>query len=527
MGMVQMIRTSRLALTSVLAVSVVALAAISPSIAPSLSRRTAWQPSQAAPPKVRSIIIVLTDDHRYDALGFMGHPFLETPNLDSLAKNGVHFRNAFATTALCSPSRASILTGQYAHRHRVVDNNNPVPQGTTFFAEHLQRAGYDTAFIGKWHMGGESDDPQPGFNHWVSFRGQGTYLPNKNGLNVNGKRVPQKGYITDDLTDYALDWLRQRDAGRPFLLMLSHKAVHSEFIPAERHRGRYAGKALPVPPTMAPAPPDWHKPMWTQNQRNSWHGVEFPYHSDLDIAEYYRRYAETLLAVDDSVGRLLEWLKERKLFDSTLVLYLGDNGFMFGEQGLIDKRAAYEASMRIPFLLQCPELFEGGTVLTQMVANIDIAPTMVEVAGVKSPSTMDGRSLLALARNPRPPWRDALLYEYYWERNFPQTPTQHALRTDRYKYIRYHGLWDSDELYDLAQDPDEAQNLAGRSEHATTVRDLNRRLFEMLAATNGLYIPLYPDRGGVNNARRKGGSRGAAFPAEYYVAPKPPPGQAR
>jgi N-acetylglucosamine-6-sulfatase len=231
--------------------------------------------------------------------------------------------------------------------------------------------------------------------------------------------------------------------------------------------------------------------------------------------------------VDDSVGRLLGWLKERKLFDSTLVLYLGDNGFMFGEQGLIDKRAAYEASMRIPFLLQCPELFEGGTVLTQMVANIDIAPTMVEVAGVKSPSTMDGRSLLALARNQRPPWRDALLYEYYWERNFPQTPTQHALRTDRYKYIRYHGLWDSDELYDLAQDPDEAQNLAGRSEHATTVRDLNRRLFEMLAATNGLYIPLYPDRGGVNNARRKGGSRGADFPAEYYVAPKPPPGQAR
>lgn len=523
-----MIRTPRFTLAAVLAVLVVAaFAAISSSPVTSSLARAAPQATQPARTQPRNIIVVLTDDHRYDALGFMGHPFLETPNLDSLARNGVHFRNAFATTALCSPSRASILTGQYAHRHRVVDNNNPVPPDTTFFAQHLQRAGYDTAFIGKWHMGGESDDPQPGFNHWVSFRGQGSYLPSKNGLNVNGKRIPQKGYITDELTDYALDWLRQRDSGRPFLLMLSHKAVHSEFIPAERHRGRYAGKALPVPPTLAPAPPDWHKPMWTQNQRNSWHGVEFPYHSDLDIAEYYRRYAETLLAVDESVGRLLDWLRERKLFDSTLVLYLGDNGFMFGEQGLIDKRAAYEASMRIPFLVQCPELFKGGTVLTQMVANIDIAPTMLEVAGAKPPSTMDGRSLLALARSPQPPWRDALLYEYYWERNFPQTPTQHALRTDRYKYIRYHGLWDSDELYDLARDPQETRNLARQPEHAKTVRDLNVRLFEMLAESNGLYIPLYPDRGGVNNSRRQGGSRGADFPADYYIAPKPPPGQAR
>jgi N-acetylglucosamine-6-sulfatase len=514
---------SVLAALTVAALAAIASAPVVPSRSPVSTLQAAA--NQGATP--RNIVVVLTDDHRYDALGFMNHPFLETPNLDSLAKNGVHFRNAFATTALCSPSRASILTGQYAHRHRVVDNQNPVPPGTTFFAQHLQRAGYDTAFIGKWHMGGESDDPQPGFSHWVSFRGQGTYLPSKNGLNVNGKRVPQKGYITDELTEYALDWLRQRDANRPFLLMLSHKAVHSEFIPAERHRGRYAGKALPIPQTMAPAPAEWQKPMWTQNQRNSWHGVEFPYHSDLNIAEYYRRYAETLLAVDESLGRVLGWLKERKLFDSTLVLYLGDNGFMFGEQGLIDKRAAYEASMRIPFLLQCPELFKGGTVLTQMVANIDIAPTLLDVAGVKPPSTMDGRSLLPLAQTPQPPWREALLYEYYWERNFPQTPTQHALRTDRYKYIRYHGLWDSDELYDLSQDPQEMRNLARRPEHAATLRTLNAELFEMLTQTDGLYIPLYPDRGGMNNLRRRGGSHAADFPADYYSAPKPPPGQGR
>ncbi|HXW04450.1 MAG TPA: sulfatase [Vicinamibacterales bacterium] len=524
-----MTRTIRLALAGGIAATVLALV-VSPEWArPGVMRLppAAVQASQAPRSAARNIVIVVTDDHRYDAMGMMGHPFLETPHLDSLAKNGVHLRNAFVTTALCSPSRASILTGQYAHRHRVVDNNNPIPPGTTFFAEYLQRAGYDTAFVGKWHMGGESDDPQPGFSHWVSFRGQGTYLPGKNGLNVNGRRVPQKGYITDELTDYAMEWLAQRPAGRPFLLMLSHKAVHSEFIPAERHRGRYAGKALPSPPTMKPPPPGWHKPMWTQNQRNSWHGMEFPYHSDLDVAEYYRRYAETLLAVDESLGRVLGWLRERNLFDSTLVLYLGDNGFMFGEQGLIDKRASYEASMRIPFLLQCPELFKPGTVLPQVVANIDIAPTLLEVAGVKVPATMDGRSLLPLAGGPDTPWRDALLYEYYWERNFPHTPTQHALRTDRYKYIRYHGIWDSDELYDLANDPHEAENLARRPGHAQTVRDLNRRLFEILAQTDGLYIPLYPDRGGVSNLRRAGGSRAADFPADYYVAPRPPPGQAQ
>jgi N-acetylglucosamine-6-sulfatase len=468
----------------------------------------------------RNIVIVLTDDHRHDALGFMGHPFLETPNLDSLAQNGVHFRNAFVTTALCSPSRASILTGQYAHRHRVVDNNNPVPAGTTFFPQLLQQAGYDTAFVGKWHMGGASDDPQPGFHHWVSFRGQGTYLPGNNGLNVNGQRVPQRGYITDELTDYALEWLNQRPSDKPFFLMLSHKAVHADFVPAERHRGRYAGRPLPTPPTMIAPPADWQKPVWTQNQRNSWHGLEFPYHSDLDIAEYYRRYTETLLAVDDSLGRVLGWLGERQLLDSTLVLYMGDNGFMFGEQGLIDKRASYEASMRIPFLLQLPRTFPGGTVRDQVVANIDVAPTMLALAGVTPPATMDGRSLLPLAQNTPAAWRDALLYEYYWERNFPQTPTQHALRTDRYKYIRYHGLWDSDELYDLSEDPHEMRNLARRPEHAQTVQQLNRRLFELLDETDGLYIPLYPDRGGVNNKRRQGGSRAADFPDDYYIAPK-------
>ncbi len=211
--------------------------------------------------KARNIVLILTDDHRYDAMGFAGHPFLKTPNLDALARGGAHFRNAFVTTSLCSPSRASILTGLYAHRHQVIDNNNPVPAGLTFFPQYLQAAGYQTAFIGKWHMGSDDDRPQPGFDHWVSFKGQGTYWPNPNGLNVNGRHVPQTGYLTDELTDYALQWLESRSAERPFMLYLSHKAVHNDlltgdaregkllvpgvdgtmgFIPAPRHAGRYA-----------------------------------------------------------------------------------------------------------------------------------------------------------------------------------------------------------------------------------------------------------------------------------------------
>ncbi len=466
----------------------------------------------------KNVIFVLVDDLRYDALGFLqGQQWLETPNIDALAKRGVHMRNAFVTTALCSPSRASILTGQYAHRHRVVDNNNPVPPGTVFFPQYLQKAGYDTAFIGKWHMGGGSDGPQPGFDRWVSFRGQGSYLPTPGGLNVDGQRVPQRGYITDELTDYALDWLKQRPANRPFFLYLSHKAVHSEFVPADRHKGRFRDKPFVPPKTMADTAENYEgKPMWVRNQRNSWHGVDFPYHSDLDIAQYYRRYAETLLAVDDSVGRIVQLLRDRGQLDSTIVMFMGDNGFAFGEHGLIDKRTAYEESMRVPLVMAGGGL-PSGTAVQEVVANIDIAPTILEAAGLEPPA-MDGRSMLPLARGQHPAWRETLLYEYYWERNFPQTPAMHALRGSRYKYIRYYGLWDTDELYDLQSDPLETRNLIREPANRDLVRQLNTQLFQTLGATGGMYIPLAPDAGGSSNLRRKGGSRAADFPP-YMLAP--------
>lgn len=467
--------------------------------------------------KPRNIIFILTDDHRYDAIGFLkGQSFLETPALDSLARDGVHCKNAFVTTALCSPSRASILTGLYAHKHKIVDNNTSTPPGTEFFPQHLQKAGYATAFIGKWHMGGEGDEPQPGFDKWVSFRGQGSYYPEKNGLNVDGKRVPQKGYITDELTSYAIDWLNGRDKDKPYFLYLSHKAVHSEFKPAERHKGRFKDAKFVPPPTMAAAGEmARNRPMWVQNQRNSWHGVEFPYHSDLDIAEYYKQYAETLLGVDESTGRILDTLRQRGELDSTLVIYMGDNGFAFGEHGLIDKRTAYEESMRVPMLVRCPELFPGGKVTENVIANIDIASTCLAAAGLEAPQQYQGASFLPVLQGKQIPWRDGLLYEYYWERNFPQTPTMHALRGSQYKYIRYHGIWDLNELYDLKEDPLETNNLIDSPKHAAIVKQMNAKLFEILESTDGMSMPLYPDKGAGQTKRHPSRSKAAGFPENF------------
>ncbi len=487
----------------------------------SLLASTSAAAMAAQRPKPRNIIFILTDDHRYDAMGFLkGQSFLETPHLDAMARNGVHAPNAFVTTALCSPSRASILTGQYAHKHRVVDNDNPIPSGTTFFPQLLQsQANYQTGFFGKWHMGGVGDEPQAGFDRWVSFRGQGTYKPSPNGLNIDGKHVPQKGYITDELTDYAIDWLDKTDSKRPFFMYLSHKAVHAEFEPAPRHKGKFAGKTFVYPKSYAIPTAAQDQPAWVRNQRNSWHGVEYPYHSTLKIDEYYQRYAETLCGVDDSVGRVMEWLRTKNLLESTLVIYMGDNGFAFGEHGLIDKRTAYEESMRVPMLLQCPELFGRGKKLNEVVANIDIAPTCLEAAGLSATPIMQGKSFLGLAQGKKTEWRDGLLYEYYWERSFPQTPTIHAIRGDRYKYIRYQGLWDVDELYDLQGDPFEMQNLINSPEHRSVALTMSKKLFSILDATGGMYIPLNADRNLNQQNKRNPDASGAAPFSPAIIAP--------
>lgn len=473
--------------------------------------------------KPRNVVFILSDDHRFDAMSFLGHQLAQTPHMDAMAANGVYLKNAFVTTSLCSPSRASILTGLYTFRHRVIDNNRLVPKGTIFFPQYLQKAGYATAFIGKWHMGGASDEPRPGFDHWVSFRGQGHYLPpNPNyTLNVDGKRVKQKGYITDELTDYAVEWLaQQHPKEKPFFLYLSHKAVHARFVPRKRDAGKFANLPFTRPVTEADTEENYrNRPRWVHDQRNSWHGVDFPYHSSLDIEKFYKRYCETLIGVDDSIGRVMDQLKKMGVYDDTLVIYMGDNGFMFGEHGLIDKRVAYETSIRVPMLMQCPELFKGGTVVKQMVANIDIGPTVMEAMGLKKPPHMDGDSFLRLAQGKPIPWRDKFLYVYYWEKNFPQSPTVFAIRGDRYKYITYYGLWDADELYDIQNDPDERHNLLYEPKYKQIARGLETQLYEMMDELGGMQVPLNAPRGSSQNKRlrTRGGKHASDFPDPLVV----------
>ena len=450
--------------------------------------------SQAQP---RNVVFILSDDHRYDAMGFHENApdFLRTPAMDKMAEEGVHIRNAFVTTSLCSPSRASILTGRYAHNHGVVDNQRLIPEGTVFFPQLLQDAGYETAFIGKWHMGEESDAPRPGFDHWVSFRGQGVYVDPV--LNVNGERDTYRGHTTDILTDFALDFLRERDGSEPFFLFLSHKAVHAEFEPAERHKGVYADVEVPYPASMANTEANYRdKPRWVREQRYGWHGVDYMYHGAMDFDEFYRRYAETLLGLDEGIGKVLAYLEESGLVENTLVIYMGDNGFSFGEHGLIDKRQAYESSIRVPMLAWAPGYIDPGSTIEEMVLNIDIAPTILELAGVQAPDWVDGRSFLPLLTGGSvADWREEFVYEYYWEHPFPHTPTVFALRGDRYKYMFYHGVWDINELYDLQLDPDEQHNLIDSPDHRERVEEMRTRLFQLLDADNAVDVKFRPPGG--------------------------------
>jgi N-acetylglucosamine-6-sulfatase len=480
-------------------------------------------PEQIEGAKPRNVVFILSDDHRYDAMSFMGHPFAKTPHMDAMAKKGVHLKNAFVTTSLCSPSRASILTGLYTFRHRVIDNQRSVPEGTLFFPQYLQKAGYTTGFIGKWHMGHVNDNPRPGFDHWVSFKGQGQYYPpNENyTINVDGERVKQDGYITTLLTQYAVDFLeQQKDREKPFCLYLSHKAVHGPFTPEPKYKGSLTDIPYELPPSSELSTDNLrNRPRWLLDQRNSWHGMDFPLHTGSTAEALYKSYCEALRSVDDSIGAVMQQLKKMGIYDETLVIYMGDNGYMFGEYGLIDKRVAYETSSRVPMLMQCPAIIDGGSVVDQVVANIDIAPTIMEAMGLQKPPHMDGQSFLPLSQGNEIPWRDYFLYVYYWEQNYPQTPTHFSLRGDQYKYTTYYGVWDTDELFDIRADPLEQNNLIHDPDFARTKTEMQHRLYSMMAELGGLQIPLNPPRGRQQNKRlrSRGGVNAADFPEAFIV----------
>ncbi len=466
---------------------------------------TITSPLRGADPKPRNVIFVLSDDHRYDFMSCMPQcpPFLKTPNMDRMAREGAHLVNAFVSTSLCSPSRASILTGQYMHHHRVVDNQRAVPEGTTFFPQYLQQAGYQTALVGKWHMGHDNDQPRPGFDHWVSFQGQGTYFNPT--LNINRQRQTFVGYTADILTDQALNWLStKRDRNKPFFLYLSYKAVHYPFQPAQRHRGRYTDQPIDYPETMANTERNYQtQPHWVRDRRYSIHGIDhmqtgaFDKDPVPDFDALYHRYCEAVHGLDENLGKVLDFVDQSHLADSTLVLYMGDNGFALGEHGFYDKRDAFEQSIRVPMLAYAPGLIQPETKVEQLIQNIDIAPTVLEACGVEAPpaAKMDGQSMLRLLQGQPDSWRDHILYEYHWEWNFPATPTTFAIRNARYKYIFYHGQWDHNGLYDLETDPYERHNLINVPAFQELAQSLQQQLFAELEASGGLAIPVRPPAG--------------------------------
>jgi len=448
-----------------------------------------------------NVVFILVDDLRWDALGCMGSPFLQTPNIDRIAKEGVLFQNAFTTVSLCSPSRAGFLTGTYPQRNGVKrnDKTDPLPSTPTM-GSLLQQAGYETAFIGKWHMN-KGAAPRPGFNYWLSFDGQGVYIDPV--LNENGTEFKKQGYITDMLTDYAVNWLN-KPHDKPFLLYLSHKAVHEDFIPAERSRHLYEGVQLPEPPNWKDTlegKPEWQRAGWVWgNTRKEWINnkrkpvppVLPPEQWNSDLTGTRLKYFQTLGAVDDGIGEIFKTLETLGDLDNTVVIFASDNGFRLpgGARVRSDKRTAHEESIRIPFLLRYPPLAKPGTKINQMVLNIDLLPTLLDLAGAEIPANIQGQSFKLLLTGQNVTWRTAFLYEYFMEDGTPGIPGVYAVRTEKWKYMMYPDikekkalydtLEDMDELYDLAKDPYELKNIAGNPEYVDQLKKLKIELNNLL-----------------------------------------------
>jgi N-acetylglucosamine-6-sulfatase len=444
------------------------------------------QPSVARP----NFVVILADDMAYGLFGAGRRvPFLQLPHLDRLAAQGVQFDRAYVTTSLCSPSRASILSGLYAHTHGVnVNETQELSPDVATFPQLMRQAGYRTAYVGKWHMDSSTDAPRPGFDHWVSFRGQGTYHDPV--LNVDGRVVHGRGYVTDLLTDYALEWLGGQPK-EPFLMVLSHKAVHQPFDPAPRHANALAGAWLPEPPNYRDdfdGKPAWQRryarcggtpaayancpdPLPVMLPRWPWSGDD-PYRLD---------YLRAALALDESVGGVVSALERSGRDRDTYVLFMSDNGYFLGEHRLADKRLAYEESLRVPMVVKGPAL--APRVVTSMALNIDVAPTLLDLAGLGVPREMQGKSLAGVLRGQAAAVHDAFLYEYAPDSRLPVIPAIVALRTASQKYVTYPGRAGECELYDLAADPGEVTNLCDRPDWRGRRGELQARLDQLLTET--------------------------------------------
>ncbi len=441
------------------------------------------------PRNAPNFIFILTDDQQQQAMSAYGNKILKTPNMDRIASEGIRFSEAFVTNALCAPSRASILTGLYSHAHGVITNgdgptirNQPgLKDDQVTFAHLLRQTGYHTALVGKWHI----RSWPTGFDQWIILPGQGVYQDPE--MIANGHRVKFRGHVEDVIGDQAVTFLQQRPKDKPFCLLYQFKAPHRTWLPASRFEKAFEDVEIPLPRTfedklegrpeavrkaeMAIADmPDFRErgvpeslPREERKRRNL----------QLLVKNYYR----VLLGVDENVGRVLDFLDKNGLAENTVIVYSSDNGFFLGEHGLFDKRLMYEPSIRVPMMLRLPSRIKSGRVdSSHMVLNIDIAPTLLELAGVPVPSWMHGRSWLPLLEGRESTWRDAFLYEYYEYPAVHCVRKNRGVRTDRWKLIHFWEQPEEWELYDLQNDPDEIKNLAGRPEHAERIKQLRAKM---------------------------------------------------
>jgi arylsulfatase A-like enzyme len=458
-----------------------------------------------------NIVFIFSDDHAYQAISAYGDSrhLLDTPNIDRIAKQGVRFDRCLVPNSICGPSRACVLTGKYSHANGFYNNTNSRFDGSQVtFPKLLQKAGYQTAIVGKWHL---VTDPT-GFDYWQILPGQGRYYNPP--MIDNGKRVEHPGYVTDIVTDLSLDWLKNRDKSKPFLLMCQHKAPHREWSPALRHLGHdkdrkyaepdtlfddYAGRGkaeheqdmtlaktitpLDMKLTYPPGMTEAQKAEWDRyyKPRNAAFLEENPKGKDL-VRWRYNRYMHDYLgcikAVDESVGKVLDYLDKEGLADNTIVVYASDQGFYLGEHGWFDKRWIFEESLRTPLLVRWPGVTKPGSTNADLVSVIDFAGTFLEAAGVEAPKEMHGRSLVPVLKGQTPAdWRKSFYYHYY---EFPGPHSVHrhyGVVTDRYKLVHfYEPSMDYWELFDRQTDPKELTSVYGKPDYAAVQKELETEL---------------------------------------------------
>ena len=466
-------------------------------------------PLQAVPPARPNIVFIFSDDHAYQAISAYGHHLNQTPSIDRIGREGMRFDRCLVTNSLCGPSRAAILTGKYSHLNGFYDNTRSRFDGSqTTFPKLLQAAGYQTAIVGKWHL---VSDPT-GFDFWDILPGQGRYYNPP--MIRNGVRSVRPGYVTNVITDTALSWLKQRDTARPFLLMCQHKAPHREWEPDLAKLSLHDGVTFPEPPTLfddysgrgkgereqdmqigktmtasdlkltAPA-------ALTPEQKRVWDAYYEPRNAEFlaknltgrDLVRWkYQRYLHDYLAcissVDDSVGKLLDYLKETGLDKNTIVVYASDQGFYLGEHGWFDKRWIFEESLRTPLLVRWPGVTKPGSVCKDIVSNLDFGETLLDAAGVPIPADMQGHSLAPLLRGKRPAgWRTGFYYHYYEHPAVHNVPRHYGVVTDRYKLVHfYEPAYDYWELFDLKADPREIRSVFNDKSYAIVRRKLEQEL---------------------------------------------------